>query len=132
MCVSKMYYAHNTGHLIEQNRSLWWTEEIRVWIHIIFAFFCLYWPFIYDTVRTLTVQRIACEISSHHIKYGWIVVAGARWWSVWCRDSGVCAFNHIHVMMNLMRKRSGQMQYLHKYASSDVPISYEEETIGHL
>lgn len=92
-------------------------------------FFCLYWPFIYDTVRTLTVQRIACEISSHHIKYGWIVVAGARWWSVWCRDSGVCAFNHIHVMMNLMRKRSGQMQYLHKYASSDVPISYEDETI---
>lgn len=130
MCVSEIVLRaqHGTLDWTEQKSMMNWGDS-RVNPYYFCFFFCLYWPFIYDTVRTLTVQRIACEISSHHIKYGWIVVAGARWWSVWCRDSGVCAFNHIHVMMNLMRKRSGQMQYLHKYASSDVPISYEDETI---
>lgn len=94
------YYAHNTRHLILQQKSIMnWCdqktdEEIsrvnpNVLARCFFPSFLLYWPFISDTVRTLTVQRMACMVrdkfSSHTSNHQFIVRESRRceWWRCW-------------------------------------------------
>lgn len=99
--------------------------------------FLLYWPFISDTVRTLTVQRMACMVrdkfsshtSNHQFKVGERAVdVSDDDAELWCRrfDGRCDHFQSTHRsivrwIITCMCKRSGQMQCQPVNVSCNVP-----------